>query len=116
MTTSKPMNTEKDPATAVPAPSNTVTITLDTPITRPGGHTITTVELRKPLAGALKGVALTDLIACKYEAVATVLPRVTTPTLHKQDVEAMDPADLFKLGGEVVGFLLTKEQKASLPQ
>ncbi|WP_286999167.1 MULTISPECIES: phage tail assembly protein [Comamonas] len=97
------------------ASSNTSTIKLDTPIIRPSGQTITEVAVRKPLAGALKTVALADLLSCKYEAVATVLPRVTTPMLHKQDVEAMDPADFFKLGSEVAGFLLSKELKASLP-
>lgn len=93
-----------------------VTVTLDTPIARAGGKQITEVTLRKPLAGALRGVAMGDLVACKYDAVAQVLPRVSTPTLFKQDIENMDPADLFKLGGEVVGFLLTKEQKAFIPQ
>jgi hypothetical protein len=93
-----------------------VTVTLDTPIARAGGKQITEVTLRKPLAGALRGVAMGDLVACKYDAVAQVLPRVSTPMLLKQDIENMDPADLFKLGGEVVGFLLTKEQKAFIPQ
>lgn len=114
------MNTAETQATTTTAivdksTTNTTTVKLDTPIVRPSGQTIAEVVLRKPLAGALKNIAVADLLSCKYEAVATLLPRVTTPMLHKQDVESMDPADFFKLGSEVVGFLLSKEHKDSLP-
>lgn len=114
------MNTEETQTTSTAAivdksTTNTTTVKLDTPIVRPSGQTIAEVVVRKPLAGALKNIAVADLLSCKYEAVATMLPRVTTPMLHKQDVESMDPADFFKLGSEVAGFLLSKELKASLP-
>ena len=92
---------KKDPNTAQ----------LETPIKRGDGH-ITSVTLRKPNSGELRGVSLAELLQMKVDALQTVLPRITTPMLHKQDMANLDPADLVNLGSKVVGFLLTKEQKA----
>jgi len=90
---------------------NTKTVTLDTPLRR-GDAQITAVHVRKPLTAALKGIALTDLLQMKVDAIQQVLPRVTTPTLHKPDIDNLDPADLLQLGTAVIGFLLPKAQRA----
>ena len=95
--------------TATPEAANT--ITLETPIKR-GTLTIDKVTLRKPTAGELRGVSLTELLQMKVDALQAVLPRITQPMLHKQETHALDPADLVNMGTVVVGFLLTKEQKA----
>ena len=100
------------PAVAITAPGIPVGIPLDTPIQR-GGQTITHVQVRKPNAGALRGISLAELLQLNVSALVTVLPRVTEPTLLKQEVEAMDPADLVALGTAVAGFLLPKAQRAS---
>ena len=86
------------------------TVTLDTPIKR-GNSFITEVTLRKPSAGELRGVSLAELLQMKVDALQTVLPRITNPILHKQDMATLDPADLVNMGTVVVGFLLTKETK-----
>ena len=86
------------------------TVTLDTPIKR-GNSEITEVTLRKPNSGELRGVSLAELLQMKVDALQTVLPRITNPILHKQDMATLDPADLVNMGTVVVGFLLTKEQK-----
>ena len=86
------------------------TVTLDTPIKRGNGF-ITEVTLRKPSAGELRGVSLSELLQMKVDALQTVLPRITNPILHKQDMATLDPADLVNMGTVVVGFLLTKETK-----
>lgn len=83
-------------------------ITLETPIKR-GDQTITAITLRKPASGELRGVALADLLRMDVDALATVMPRISSPTLTKADVHAMDPADLLQLGTRVSGFLLTKD-------
>lgn len=88
------------------------TITLESPIQR-GEQTITTVSVRKPNTGALRGVSLTNLLQLEVAAIATVLPRVTDPALTQQDINNLDPADLVQLGGEVAGFLLPKAAKAA---
>jgi hypothetical protein len=86
------------------------TVQLETPIKRGDGH-ITSVTLRKPNSGELRGVSLAELLQMKVDALQAVLPRITSPMLHKQDMANLDPADLVNLGTVVVGFLLTKEQK-----
>lgn len=84
-----------------------VPITLDTPIKR-GETEITTVELRKPAAGELRGVTLTDLLQMDVAALTRVLPRITSPTLTEADVAGLDPADLTQMGSAVAGFLLPR--------
>ena len=86
---------------------NSPAITLDTPLQR-SGDVVTTVTLRKPTAGELRGVHLTDLLQMDVSALQVVLPRITTPALTKVDVAALDPADLLQMATEVAGFLLPR--------
>ena len=104
---------ETNPATATTATAehDPNTVTLETPI-KHGDQTITRVTLRKPKAGELRGVSLTELLQLKVESIQAVVPRISSPTLQKQDMANMDPADLVALGSVVIGFLLTKEQRA----
>lgn len=95
-----------------PAPN---TITLDTPLQR-GDQAITQISLRKPAAGELRGVALADLLRLDVAALITVLPRITSPTLTTQDVQQLDLVDLTAIGTEVLGFFMSKADKANLPQ
>lgn len=88
----------------------TVTVTLETPIKR-GENLITSVQLRKPKCGELRGLALSDLVSTKVDAMLVLLPRITIPTLTQKDVTDMDPADLLLLSGEVIGFLMPKADK-----
>ncbi|KWD80426.1 phage tail assembly protein [Burkholderia ubonensis] len=88
-------------------------ISLDTPIKR-GEQEIASVTLTKPLAGALRGVALTDLLQLDVIALSKVLPRISSPTLTDQDVLRMDPADLLQLGTEVAGFLVPNSSKVDV--
>lgn len=87
--------------------SKNVTVKLENPITR-GKLEISEIELRRPNAGTLKGVALTDVLNMDVNALVVVLPRITTPTLTQRDVQEMDPADLLQLGQEVSAFLVPK--------
>ncbi len=86
------------------------TITLDTPIKR-GETEITSVEIRKPGAGELRGVNLVDLAQMDVSALIKVLPRITNPTLNEADVARMDIADLTQIGMAVTGFLVPKSAK-----
>lgn len=103
-----------DTAQAAAPAVNPNTVTLETPIER-AGQQISTVTLRKPRAGELRGVSLTDLLQMDVTALQTVLPRITEPVLHKQDVLNLDPADLVQLGTKVSGFLLPKAALADYP-
>lgn len=96
-----------------PAPQTSATVKLDTPIQR-GETTITEVTLRKPRAGELRGVKLSELLQMDVGTLRTVLPRISSPMLLATDVDNLDPADLMQLASEVSGFLLTKAALASV--
>ncbi|MCM2973492.1 phage tail assembly protein [Larsenimonas suaedae] len=85
-------------------------IELDSPITR-GEQTIDTVTLRKPTAGELRGVNLSDVLQLQTDALIKLIPRLSNPSLTEHEVRHMDPADLVQCGGEIAGFLLTKRAK-----
>lgn len=101
---------DTDPTTAEQKVKGDNVVELDQPIVR-GNTTITEVELRKPMSGELRGVALTDLLNLDVDALRKVLPRITTPTLTDIEVGRMDPADLLDAGAKVAGFLLKKSAK-----
>ena len=91
---------------------NTV-ITLDTPIKR-GESEIATVAVRKPTAGELRGVSLTDLLQMEVTSLHRVLPRITEPALTETEIAGLDPADLFQLGTAISGFLLPRAMKQTV--
>lgn len=97
--------------TAKPAEKTTTVIELDYPITSAGDKIIKSVTVRKPNSGALRSLALTDVLRLQNEAIRTILPRVTEPMLHKQDLDKIDPADLIQLGTAVIGFLVPKADR-----
>ena len=86
------------------------TIPLDMPLTR-GETEITELRLRKPTSGELRGVSLADVLQMQTDALITLIPRLSTPSLTATEVRQMDPADLVQCGGEIAGFLLTKRAK-----
>lgn len=109
-------NSTKDAAGDTPALSSAPapnTVTLETPLKR-GDQTITAVTLRKPASGELRGVALADLLRLDVTALITVLPRISSPTLTAQDAQQLDLVDLTALGTEVLGFFMTKADRALL--
>ena len=93
-------------------PAREKTITLDVPLKR-GAQEITTLVLRRPTTGALRGVSITSVLQMDTGAIMTVLPRISTPTLTKQDVEKMDVADLTECGITLAGFFLRKSERDS---
>lgn len=86
------------------------TVVFETPLKR-GDSEIKQVELIKPTAGSLRGVRLADLCQSDVDALLTVLPRITLPSLTKAECNALDPIDLISLGGKVIGFLQTKSDE-----
>lgn len=90
------------------------TVSLDFPLTRGEAEPITTVQIRTPNAGELRGVTLMALSQLDYGALETVLPRITMPILHKADIARLAPSDFMQLGGEVMDFLLPKAAKEAV--
>lgn len=87
------------------------TVTLDNPLER-GDQKITAVTLRKPTAGDFRGTTMTAVFQMDPVAIATVIPRISDPIIHKDEYLQMDADDAAALGGEVVHFLLTRAQRA----
>lgn len=83
-------------------------ISLETPFKR-GETEITAIELRKPNAGALRGVSLRGLLDFLTDDIVKVLPRITDPALTDHEAARLDPADLVQMGVVIAGFLLPKQ-------
>ena len=86
------------------------TVKLETAITR-GDSTINEIKLRKPKAGELRGLSLSDLLNLDVNAVATLLPRISDPILTKQDIDDMSVENLVLLAGEAANFFVPKSLK-----
>ncbi|PKH63479.1 MULTISPECIES: phage tail assembly protein [unclassified Halomonas] len=85
-------------------------IKLDEPIKR-GEQAIDSITLRKPKSGELRGISLADVLQMQTDALITLIPRLSNPSLTATEVRQMDPADLVQCGGEIASFLLTKRAK-----
>lgn len=86
-------------------------VLLDNPLKRAGGD-INSVVVKKPIGGEYRGTTMTAVFNMDVLALATVVPRVSDPIVHKTEYLAMDGEDCAAIGGEIVNFLLTKSQKA----
>lgn len=92
---------------------NSKTITLDTPLKR-GEQSITSVSLRKPTSGELRGLSLSSLLTLDVDELGKLLPRITSPILHEQDIKQLDPADLVELGTGAISFFVKKDKQEAL--
>ena len=102
---------DQDSKQAATENPNIRVVELDEPIQR-GEQSIASITIRKPDAGALRGVSLVALGQIDVIALQTVLPRVSTPMLTALEVSRLDPADLMSLGAAIASFLLTKADRA----
>ncbi|QGZ31485.1 phage tail assembly protein [Stutzerimonas stutzeri] len=88
-------------------PTYSAPIVLEEPIKR-GETKITEITLRKPAAGELRGLKLTDLLQGDVNANIRLLPRISQPTLTEQEAAALDVADLVMCADAVAVFLQKK--------
>lgn len=79
-------------------------ITLSAPILR-GDKQITEITVNKPSVPALKGLKMLDVFNMDVDAWQVLLPRITQPTLHKNDFTTMDVTDFAELASAAVSFL-----------
>ncbi len=90
-------------------------IVLEQPIKRGEKSTITEITLRKPAAGELRGLKLTDLLNGDVNATIRLVPRISQPTLTEQEAAALDIADLLMCADTVAGFLQKTGSTAESP-
>lgn len=98
-----------------PITQDSQTIELDTPLMM-GETAITHLEIRKPNVQALQGVKIADLLQGDVTAICHILPKISTPTITKAQVQQLDPADIAQIGGAVMIFLQPKSVRAELLQ
>lgn len=83
---------------------NSKIITLSTALLR-GDKQITDITVNKPTVPALKGLKMFDVLQMDVDALQVLLPRVTSPVLHKADFATMEVSDFTELAAAAVGFL-----------
>lgn len=83
------------------------TLTLSKAVTR-DGKPVTAITLREPSAGELRGIKLFDLVQGDTGALIDLLPRISTPTLTKQEVLSLSLRDTM-LALNLVATMITGE-------
>ena len=110
----QPDTAQADETTPAPAKRKAFeTVDLMEPITR-GEKTIDQLTLRKPKAGELRGLTLSDLIGLDIGTIIKVIPRISEPVLTDAEANDLDPADLTEIGGAIRGFFMTKAERAMM--
>ncbi|PID66597.1 MAG: phage tail protein [Gammaproteobacteria bacterium] len=89
--------------------SQTKKLNLVTGITR-GDKTIKQIDLREPKAGDLRGLKLLDVMQFDTDALAKLLPRISSPALTEQDVYQFSFADLGEVMEVISAFMETSTQ------
>lgn len=106
------MTTETQaPATSAATARFSDPIELVEPIVR-GETQITSLVLRKPRSGELRGLTLQDLLTTDVTTIMTLVPRISDPILTDAEARDLDPADLAEIGGVIRGFFLTRAERA----
>ena len=77
-----------------------------------GEKKIKKIVLVQPTVMALKGLKMMDVIQMDVDAYVTLLPRISTPTLTKADITAMNPVDFTALATEIVSFFVKADKEA----
>ncbi|CAL4868222.1 hypothetical protein MMA231_02497 [Asticcacaulis sp. MM231] len=88
-------------------------IPLSQPI-KHGDTEITSLTLRKPQPGEMRGLQLSTLQVGDFDQHIKLIPRIAQPLITEQDVAAMDACDFADCVDTIVGFLLHSRQRALL--
>ncbi len=79
-----------------------LTIILNTPIKR-GEKSIESIELRVPKAGELRGIKLLDVVQMDTAAYEELIPRISTPSLTKQEFGQLSLPDVAQIMNRIGG-------------
>lgn len=96
--------------TDTPPPTDSNVIALVEPLPRAGGD-VATLTLRKPRAGELRGLKMTDLMNGDVGAVITLVPRISDPIIAAHEAENLCAEDIAEIAGTIVGFFMSPAQK-----
>ncbi len=90
-----------------------IKVKLVNPIVRNGGN-VTEITLRKPKAGALRGLNVENLYSTDVNSLIVLLPRISEPPLIEREIEDLETEDLIELAGAVKGFFMSGEMKEAI--
>ncbi|MDO9607211.1 MAG: phage tail assembly protein [Brevundimonas sp.] len=90
-----------------------VRVPLKKPLQR-ADNKYSSVVLTEPHGSDYQGTSLSFVAQGDYNALITVIPRISDPVIHKQDLQAMKASDLAAISGEVIAFFYTDAQRAAL--
>lgn len=76
-----------------------------------GEETLTKFQVRRPMGGELRGLAIIDILRQEYSAVSKLAPRITMPPITEPDVATLSPADLMTLGSAFADFFMSRRQR-----
>lgn len=82
---------------------NEVSVELETPIKR-GETLIKSLLVRKPKAGALRGLNMRDIVQMDVDTIGVMCTRICEPPLTQQEVAQIEPFDLLQIGANMAGF------------
>ncbi|HEX2794692.1 MAG TPA: phage tail assembly protein [Croceicoccus sp.] len=103
-------------AAETPAKPRPHTITLAEPITRESGADVTAITLRKPKAGELRGLSISNLVNSDAGSLITLLPRIAEPFITEAEAADLSAEDFAEIGGTIVGFFMSAAQKQMIAQ
>lgn len=104
------------PDAAATAPPRPFTITLAEPIRRASGADVTAITLRKPKAGELRGLSISNIVNSDAGSLITLLPRIADPFITEAEAADLSAEDFAEIGGTVVGFFMSAAQKDMIAQ
>lgn len=108
--------TTEAPAPEAAARSRPFTIALAEPIKRESGVDVTAITLRKPKAGELRGLSISNLVNSDAGSLITLLPRIAEPFITEAEAADLSAEDFAEIGGTIVGFFMSAAQKQMIAQ
>lgn len=84
-----------------------IPIKLAVPIEK-DGKALTSIDIRKPCSGDLRGLNLVDVCQMDFDAHSTLLSRISI--LNERDLLDMDPANWAPLQTEIASFFVDTKQ------
>lgn len=104
-----------NPIEAAPPPGSTAQLVLQHPIQREGGA-VSSLTLRKPKAGELRGLNIQSLMVGDVTAVITLLPRIAVPIITAHEASQLEAEDIAEAAGTIMLFFMSSGQKAMVEE
>ncbi|MDG4811654.1 phage tail assembly protein [Hydrogenovibrio sp. 3SP14C1] len=76
-----------------------------------GGEKVESITLRKPFSGELRGLSVLDVVKMQVDTLATLMPRITTPSITPEEFATLEPENLAELSMEIAGFFTGEKSR-----